>query len=157
MGLETALQIAKIGTLAPEQLEFLMFHRAETDERLHELLQRGSKEVTVFEMLPKAGQDVGKSSRWVLMKELRDRHVKIRTRARVESIEKDGTLVFTEEGAPARAVYDTVVLAVGSVANTKLSDELKKAGFSFKTVGDCNSPRKIMDAVHEGYLAALAL
>jgi hypothetical protein len=58
VGLETALLVAKIGTLKPEQLEFLMFHRAESDEKLHELLSTGSKEVTLFEMLPKVGQDV---------------------------------------------------------------------------------------------------
>ena len=154
VGLETAVLMAKIGTLSADQLEFLMFHRAETDERLHELMHLGSKEVTVFEMLPKAGQDVGKSSRWVLMQELRDRNVRILTKARVESIEPDGTIVYTEEDQTHREPFDTVVLAVGSVASKTIANALKEAGISFKTVGDCNSPRKIFDAVHEGYQAA---
>jgi 2,4-dienoyl-CoA reductase (NADPH2) len=108
-------------------------------------------------MLPKAGQDVGRSSRWVLMKELKDRHVTLRTQTRVESIEPDGTLVYTEEEETRREPFDTVILAVGSAPRQELSQALREAGISFKTVGDCNSPRKIMDAVHEGYLAALVL
>ncbi len=157
VGLETAVLAAKIGTLSPEQLQFLMFHRAETDETLHELMHRGSKKVTVFEMLPKAGKDVGRSSRWILLKEIRARHVTVRTETRVESIEADGTLVYTEGDQTCREPFDTVILAVGSVPNRKLSGALEEAGIYFKTVGDCNSPRKIFDAVHEGYLAALVL
>jgi len=157
VGLETALLAAKIGTLSPAQLEFLMFHRAESDETLHELLQRGSKEVTVFEMLPRAGQDVGKSSRWVLMKELKDRHVTLRVGTRVESIEPDGTLVYTEGEETRREPFDTVILAVGSAPLRALSDSLREAGIPFETVGDCNSPRKVYDAVHEGYLAGVVI
>jgi len=157
VGLETAVLVAKIGTLSPEQLQFLMFHRAETDETLHALLHRGSKDVTVFEMLPRAGQDVGKSSRWILMQELRERNVTVRTQARVESIEADGTVVYTEGDRPGREVFDTVILAVGSAPNRKLAAALQEAGVPFQTVGDCNSPRKIFDAVHEGYLAAQSL
>jgi len=158
VGLETALLVAKIGTLTAAQLEFLMFHRAETDETLHELLHRGSKEVTVFEMLARAGQDVGKSSRWVLMKELGDRHVTVRTQTRVEAIEPDGSVVTSSEGeGTRREPFDTVILAVGSAPRHELSEALRKEGIPFQTVGDCNSPRKILDAVHEGYLAALGL
>jgi len=37
-------------------------------------------------------------------------------------------------------------------------EELKKeAGLEVYAVGDCVSPRKIFDAIHEGYLAAYSL
>ena len=158
VGLETAVLAAKIGTINPQQLEFLMFHRAESDEKIHELLRRGSKEVTVFEMLPRAGQDVGKSSRWVLMGELKERSVRILTRAKVECIEPDGTLAYTaEEGETRKEHFDTVILAVGSQPGKKLTSALEEAGIPFKTVGDCNTPRKVIEAVHEGYLAAVVL
>ncbi len=158
VGLETAVLAAKIGTLNPQQLEFLLFRRAETDEKIHELIRKGSKEVTVFEMLPKAGQDVGKSSRWVLMGELRERGVRVVTKSKVEAIEPDGTLVYTtEEGETKKEPVDTVIMAVGSKPTKKLSQALEEAGIPFKTVGDCNSPRKVIDAVHEGYLAAQAI
>ena len=156
VGLETAMQVARIGTVPPGILEFLMFHRAETDEKIHELIRRGSKDVTIFEMMARAGQDVGKSSRWVWMQALQERGVRILTQARVEAIEPDG-IVYRVEEETHREPFDTVILAVGSRPKTTLSEQLREAGIPFRAVGDCNSPRKIIDAVHEGYAAATSL
>ncbi len=156
VGMETAMQVARIGTINPNILEFLMFHRAETDERLHDLVRKGTKEVTIFEMLPKAGQDVGKSSRWIWLHDLREREVRILTKAKVEAIEPDG-IVYTVEGKTRREPFDSVIMAVGSKPRTALSEGLKQAGIPFRAIGDCNSPRMIIDAVHEGYLAAVDL
>jgi 2,4-dienoyl-CoA reductase (NADPH2) len=156
VGMEVAMQAARIGTINPSVLEFLMFHKAETDERLHELVRKGTKEVTIFEMLPKAGQDVGKSSRWVWLHDLREREVRILTSAKVEAIEPDG-VVYTVEGETKKEPFDSVIMAVGSKPRTALSDALKQAGIPFRGIGDCNKPRLIIDAVHEGYLAAVDL
>jgi len=156
VGMEVAMQAARIGTMHPNVLEFLMFHRAESDERLHELVRKGTKEVTIFEMLPKAGQDVGKSSRWVWLHDLREREVRIVTSAKVEAIEPDG-VVYTVEGDTRKEPFDSVIMAVGSKPRTVLSEGLKQAGVPFRAIGDCNQPRLIIDAVHEGYLAAVDL
>ena len=156
VGMEVAMQAARIGTINPNVLEFLMFHRAESDERLHDLVRKGTKEVTIFEMLPKAGQDVGKSSRWVWLHDLREREVRIVTSAKVEAIEPDG-VVYTVEGDTRKEPFDSVIMAVGSKPKTALSEGLKKAGIPFRAIGDCNQPRLIIDAVHEGYLAAVDL
>jgi 2,4-dienoyl-CoA reductase (NADPH2) len=156
VGMETAMQVARIGTINPEVLSFLMFHRAESDERLHDLVRKGTKEVTIFEMLPKPGQDVGKSSRWVWLNDLREREVRIVTKAKVDVIEPDG-IVFTLEGETKKEPFDSVILAVGSRPKRSLSEGLQRAGIPFRAVGDCNSPRMIIDAVHEGYLAAVDL
>ncbi len=67
VGLETAEFLAAKGTLTPEAMHFLFMYEAETVERLRELCTRGTKKVTVFEMLPKAAAEVGRSTRWVLM------------------------------------------------------------------------------------------
>jgi 2,4-dienoyl-CoA reductase (NADPH2) len=83
--------------------------------------------------------------------------VTVRTQTRVLCIEPNGTLIYTEEDRTRQESFDTVILAVGSASRKTLSDSLRGAGISFHTVGDCNSPRKILDAVHEGYLAAVVL
>jgi len=153
VGLETALLAAKKGTINPETLVFLMFHRAESDEKLHELLTKGSTEVTVYEMLPRVGQDVGKSSRWVLLGELKEFGVRLLTSAKVERIEPHG-IVYDHDGEKKTDPCDTVILAVGSAPKRTLADALERAGIPFKSVGDCNAARKIIDAVHEGYVAA---
>jgi hypothetical protein len=48
-------------------------------------------------------------------------------------------------------------MAVGSRPKKGLSEGLRRAGIPFRSVGDCNKPRMIIDAVHEGYLAAADL
>lgn len=156
VGLETALLAAKKGTINPETLAFLMFHRAESDEKLHELLTKGSSEVTVYEMLPRAGQDVGKSSRWVLLGELKEFGVRLLTNAKVERIEPHG-IVYDHDGEKKTDPCDTVIIAVGSAPQRTLADALERAGIPFKSVGDCNAARKIIDAVHEGYVAAMEI
>jgi 2,4-dienoyl-CoA reductase (NADPH2) len=156
VGLETAVLAAKKGTINAQMLEFLMFQRAESDEKLHELICKGTKEVTVFEMLPRVGQDIGKSSRWVLLNELKEYGVRTITNAKVEAIQPDGIL-YEQEGTKKKECFDTVILAVGSAPQRKLMDGLTRATISYKSVGDCNAPRKIIDAVHEGYLAAIDL
>jgi 2,4-dienoyl-CoA reductase (NADPH2) len=156
VGMEVAMQAARIGTINPNILEFLMFHRAETDERLHDLVRKGTKEVAILEMLPKAGQDVGKSSRWVWLHDLREREVRIVTKAKVEAIEPDG-VVYTVEGDSRKEPFDSVIMAVGSRPKKTLSEGLEEAGIPFRAIGDCNTPRMIIDAVHEGYLAAVDL
>ena len=156
VGMEVAMQAARIGTINPNILEFLMFHRAETDERLHDLVRKGTKDVTILEMLPKAGGDVGKSSRWVWLHDLREREVRIVTKAKVEAIEPDG-VVYTVEGDTRKEPFDSVIMAVGSRPKKTLSEGLEQAGIPFRAVGDCNTPRMIIDAVHEGYLAAVDL
>jgi 2,4-dienoyl-CoA reductase-like NADH-dependent reductase (Old Yellow Enzyme family) len=70
VGLETAVFIAAKGTITPEILHFLLAYEAVSPERLRELMFQGSSKVTVFEMLPRIGQDVGKSTRWILFDNL---------------------------------------------------------------------------------------
>jgi 2,4-dienoyl-CoA reductase (NADPH2) len=107
-------------------------------------------------MLPKPGQDVGKSSRWIWLHDLQERRVRIVTRARVEAIEP-GEIVYTLDGETRREPFDSVIMAVGSRPKKGLSEGLRRAGIPFRSVGDCNKPRMIIDAVHEGYLAAADL
>lgn len=89
VGLETAYFAAVKGTLSPEVLHFLITYQALGMDRIKHYMFNGASNVTVFEMLEKAGQDVGKSTRWILMNNLKRYGVTIKTGSRVMSI-KDG-------------------------------------------------------------------
>lgn len=67
VGLETAKFLAAQGTISPDQLYFLTLHEAESPKVLRDLMLKGAKTVTVIEMAGKMGQDVGRSTRWVLL------------------------------------------------------------------------------------------
>lgn len=154
VGLETALFIASKGTITPETLYFLFTYEAESVERLRELMFRGASRVTVFEMLPKAGKDVGRSTRWVLLGELDRFGVTIHTNAKVASI-NNGILTYEKNGKAEQQQFDNVILASGSRPVQHLSSEVEHLGIPYATVGDCIKPGKIDDAIHGGFLAAL--
>ena len=156
VGLETALFVAAKGTLTPEVLHFLFAYEAESTERLRELMFQGTSRVTVFEMLPRAGKDVGKSTKWVLMGNLKRHGVRILTEAKVASV-RNGIVVCEREGQTEERQFDNVILASGSRPVQRLSKEAEALGIPFTTVGDCTGPGKISDAVHGGFLAALKI
>jgi 2,4-dienoyl-CoA reductase (NADPH2) len=156
VGLETALFVADRGTIKPDTLHFLFAYDAEPVDRLRELMFRGTSNVTVFEMLPKAGKDVGRSTKWVLFGNLKKYGIQIRTDAKVSSI-KNGTVMYQIDGKMEQMQFDNVILASGSRPVQQLSREIGKLGIPFKTIGDCVQPGKINDAIHGGFLAALEI
>jgi len=156
VGLETALYLARIGTLSPEVLHFLMTSNAESRETVSKLLNKGSKEVTVIEMIRKAGKDIGLSTRWTIMAELRRLGVTIMTGTKAVAIKEDGVEIEKEDGSgflPA----DSIVLAAGSKAEDGLLNELEGLGPEIYAIGDAKSPRKAMEAIREGFEVGIKL
>jgi 2,4-dienoyl-CoA reductase (NADPH2) len=154
VGLETALFVAAKGTITPEILYFLFAYEAVTSERLRELMFQGSSGVTVFEMLPRIGQDVGKSTRWILFDNLKRYRISVKTGTTVTSI-RNGRVKFQKDGQEEQMQFDNVILASGSKSVPGLSAEIKKMGYPFATVGDGVRPGKLNEAIHGGFLAAM--
>jgi 2,4-dienoyl-CoA reductase (NADPH2) len=152
-GIETAISIADRGTLSGEALKFLFKHEAEDLETLRQLATRGTREVVLLEMLDKIGGDIGRANRWVFLKELRLLGVKVTTGARVTAIDDRG-VIYQRQDEEKSLKVDNVVLALGSVANLELEKDLVDSKIEFVKIGDAKQPRKLMDAVHEGFLAA---
>ena len=67
------------------------------------------------------------------------------TNAKVAKITERG--VVLENGDVIEA--DTVVLAVGTVPNNELIDQLEGVVPELYAIGDCVEPRKAFEAVHE--------
>ncbi len=153
VGIETSIFIASKGTISGDVLKFLLLYNAEDMETLRRLCTRGTHEVTILEMLPKIGKDVGHTSRWVLLAQLAYYGVNTITNATLKEI-RDKEIVYTLGDEELAEPADSVVLAVGSRPVTDLAEKLEAAGINFHKIGDCSSPRKIMDAIHEGFLAA---
>ncbi len=156
VGLETAFFIAEKGTMTPEVVHFLMTYEAIPPERIREHMFRGSSRVTVFEMMPKAGADVGKSTKWVLMGNLDRYGVTVKTNSRVLSV-KEGVIEYETPDGIEKKQFDNVVMAAGSKAVQTLSKEVEESGIPYTGVGDCLQPGKMNHAIHGGFLAALEL
>ncbi len=150
-GCETAHWLADADTISAEILKFLFVNQAESQETLFELSTRVRRPITVIEMLPKMGQDIGRSTRWTILDELRRSGVKLATETKVLEI-TDNEVVAENSGQKVIFPADSVIIAVGIRPNDALYKELEAAGkFELFKAGDANRPRKVMDAISEGY------
>jgi len=156
VGLETALLLANQGTISPEVLHFLLANRAESLETLEELINRGNREVTVLEMTKKAGQDIGGSTRWTIMAELRRLGVTLLTGARATAVTVQGVEVDRAQGRE-QLPADTVVIAVGAASENRLTHALDGLEAEVFTIGDAKEPRNALEAIREGFFTGLRI
>lgn len=153
-GCETAHFISAIGVPDAETLAFLMYHHAEDPDFLSHLTHKTKRTITVVDMVDRLAGNVGPTSRWALVKSLKLSGVRMMPNTRLIEIRDESVIVRTGEKRQAIAA-DTVVLALGSVSNEVLSNEAKRLGIKTLVIGDAKRPRKISDAVLEGFEAAL--
>ncbi len=154
LGLETALFVARQGTLSPEVLHFLAANRAESWETLEDLIDKGNKAVTVLEMESKAGQDIGPSTKWTVLAEIRRLGVQLITEAKAMKFNDQG--VEIEKNGESRLLpADSIVLAMGSKSESRLAKELKDKVPELYTIGDAKEPRNALEAILEGFAAGL--
>ena len=156
VGIETALFIAHKGTITPEMLHFLFSFDAVPTDKLREYMFKGSSNVTVFEMMEKAGNGIGRSTRWVAMSNVKRYGIDIITGARVVSVSRGDLSYETGEGSFVKH-FDNIVVAVGSRSVKTLAEQLEQEGIPFTSVGDGLKPGKLDDAIHGGFLAALEI
>ena len=155
VGIETAVFLAKIGTIDAHTLQFLFLNQAEDIDTLKSLATSGIKQVTMIEMLPRLGADIGFSTRWVELSLLRRYGVKARTQTKAVQITSDGVMV-ERDGVTDLIACDTIVLAVGTGKVDALAVKMP-TGIHATTIGDALKPRKAFDAIHEGFAAARGL
>jgi len=157
VGCEMAVWLAQVGCLSPEELYFHTLWDSESPEVIEALLYKGSKQVTVVEMMPKLAKDLG-SRRWIVSAKMKKWGVQSHTHTKVLAITDDGVVCEGKDGQPFTLEADSVVLSLGSKADNRLSQAL--AGIANKTVvsiGDCARVAKIPEAIEAGYLVAREL
>lgn len=155
VGLETALYLAHHGTISPEVVHFLMVHKAESPDTIEDLLNHGNKEVCVVEMTRKVGQDIGTSTRWTVMAELKRLGVKIISGARAIEVTGDG-LKIQKEVRQELLAADSIVMATGSKSENALAG-LKDLVPELYVIGDAKKPRNALEAIREGFLMGLRI
>ena len=156
VGVDTALLLAECGTLDNDTLRFLMLQRAETETELYRLLTQASKKITVLEMAKGIGRDIGPSTRWSMMADLKRFKVKCIDESKVLEVRSDGVLV---ENAGSQKVIpaDTVILAVVSRSNNELYLALQGKIEYLSIIGDASKPRKALDTIHDAYAEAIKI
>ncbi|MFQ5761607.1 MAG: FAD-dependent oxidoreductase, partial [Candidatus Bathyarchaeia archaeon] len=115
----------------------------------------GDRDVTVVSSQPESAflQDLEFTRRCVRMLTLFNKRkppLTMHYDATVKEISPEGPLVASG-GKEQTISCDTVVMAVGIRSDRELADALKTKVPSLYVIGDCLMPRKLKDAVHEGF------
>ncbi len=156
VGIETAIDIAQRGTISGEELRFLLVNGVESVEFLRDLCIKGTKEVILIEMTDSLGRDIGKSTRWTMMREMKLFGVKSYTQTRALEITPDGVLVEMR-GEERFLDADSVILAVGSASENSLEGEIKSLGIPYVVVGDAKKVAQAIDAIHQGFRVGVSI
>ena len=155
-GCETALFVAKMAIPDPDTFTFLAYHSAESPNFATELLHTAGRNVTVIDMLPRFADNVGRTARWSLIESLRLMGVNLRPNTLLKEIGDDSILVKTEKGEESIPA-NTVIMAVGVSSVNDFAGNLQEIGCDVITIGDAKDPRKITEAVREGFEEALKI
>ena len=122
----------------------------------HYLAEKGKK-VTITEILKRMANDMTPMVRRRLVDGLRAKQVSLLTEVTCEEIKAGSVIVATSEGQRDSIPADTVILAVGYQPNDKLLKELEGKVAEVHCIGDSLEPRRIMEAVSEGYRVGFSL
>ncbi len=155
-GCETAHYIATMGASDAETLKFLLYHNAEDIEFTKELLYKTGRTITVIDMVSRMADNVGKTSRWSLMKSLRLLGVNLKPKTKLVEITDDGVVVESDAGK-STITADTVITAVGARSVRGLADSMTGNNIEVITIGDAVETRKITEAIQEGFERAYNL
>jgi 2,4-dienoyl-CoA reductase (NADPH2) len=155
-GCMVALYLAQLGTIDASTLRFLAQNRAESWETLEALIDKGIKDVTLVEQQSKFGLDIGLTTRWTVLQDLRRSGVKMVEGAVAERITPQGLLVSVN-GEKSLVDADTVVLAVGVSPINNIYHALKGHVAELYVVGDAREPRRAFDAMQEGFETGLII
>ena len=120
------------------------------------LLDQGKK-VTILEMLDTVAADMSPRARKFLLDKLVEGGVEIMKDAKVQEI--SGTEIKYERAGLKQKIkgYDLAVLALGTAPERTLLKALGKINIPVFLIGDCQTPRKALEAIREAFDLAIEL
>lgn len=156
VGCDVALYLARKGTVDAETCFFLAGVGAVDLDTMLSLNRKGTKDITIVEMLPKLARGIGISTRWTIMRALREVGVSMVSSAKVERITDKGVIAEID-GEEKFIEADTVVIAVGHRSEGRLLEELRAKAPEVYGIGDCVEPRTALEAIREAYDVAIRI
>jgi len=122
-----------------------------------EFLAEKGKKVTVTRRGVEMALSVGPSLRDFFLDRLSEKGVVLLTETRYTEITPEGLVVTTKEGERKTIEADTIVLAAGAIPDRTLYQEVKGEVSETYLAGDCVEPRKIGEAIADGYRIGLEI
>lgn len=114
-------------------------------------LAKNNSKVTIIEMKDNIANGIGGTFIGHLFAKIAELKIDVLTSATIKEVTSCKVILEDKE-----IKFDNLVIAAGYKANNELELELEKKYKVYK-IGDANSPRRILDAVDEGYKLAMKL
>jgi NADPH-dependent 2,4-dienoyl-CoA reductase/sulfur reductase-like enzyme len=118
-------------------------------------LAMAGKKVTIVEMTDEVAKDAYFVPRIALLGLLDRENIEIKTNLKVTEIIENGIKASDQDGNVVSIDADTVVMSFGYKSRTAEVEKFKDLATDVIVVGDCKSPRRIADAVQEGFFAGV--
>ncbi|OPY83517.1 MAG: NADH oxidase [Syntrophorhabdus sp. PtaU1.Bin153] len=119
------------------------------------LLRNGDYDLTIIEESGKLGRDVNPFYLWQYVRLLKERKVKIMTGS--ELVGTDGSrLMLTGAAAGARVEADSMIVALQD-PNTHWLASPAISGKEIYIIGDAKKPRRLNNAIHDGYRLGMVI
>ncbi len=117
------------------------------------------KKVIIVEMLPSPilNGSMFMGNRQCLIDLLRKYKVKLFTNTRLKEVTDEGIIVIDENSVRKPVKCDTIALAVGLKSDRDLYESIRGEIAEIYTIGDCQKPRKILNAIWDGYFVAYSI
>jgi pyruvate/2-oxoglutarate dehydrogenase complex dihydrolipoamide dehydrogenase (E3) component len=122
-----------------------------------EYLVTKGHDLTVVELLEDIARDMEPITKKLTVNRLNSSKVKILTGVRITRLEGEKAFIELNEEEKYLGNFDSVVAAIGTRSVDDLIDPLRKRGIKVKTIGDARQPRRIYDAVKEGFETAIKI
>lgn len=115
-----------------------------------EFLAAQGKKVTMIEILPAIAAEMNPFDRQFTCYKLGAKGILMISGVQHEEGTKEGLTITDRWGKSYNIQADTIVIATGATPNSSLAKELEGKVPELYCIGDCVSPRKIIDATSEG-------
>ena len=109
-----------------------------------------AEKVYVFDADEMIGVDLGRTSRWVILQQLRARGVELNANARVVEIDPKYITVF-QDGKYRHVKAKTVVVATRPQPKDRLFMQLKRKGIRVESVGSMVKSMKLLEVIHSTF------
>ncbi|MFW9959840.1 MAG: FAD-dependent oxidoreductase [Candidatus Thorarchaeota archaeon] len=109
--------------------------------------------IKIFDSDEMIGVDLGRTSRWVILKHLKERGVELNVNSRVVEINTK-YITFLQAGKYHHVNANTVVLATRPQARDRLALSLRKMSIRVETIGSVIKPMNLLEVIHSSFLFA---
>ncbi len=174
---QTAQFCATVAKTGDREQQFLERFAPEQVSFANSIMKWGKSSVTLLAPGRKVGGGFGKSTRWMMLREIKEKGVKVTTEAKVKRLESDA-VIYQQEGEEKTIPADMIVLAQGwkpgtlpdgspeqevcspqSGQSVSAREKVLPENFAEKIVviGDARRPGRISEAVKDAFHAAMTL